>query len=241
MDHISPDAVSRRNWMGITALQYAASRGNTTALETLLNVKADPNSSDIVGESLLLAAVTNFHDEAVRILLREGAKITQLDHTGVTLLQRVNETSPLWSKFQNIIEWRDWVLPAESKRLLSLCTIQDMFSTLERWPTLTKDIVRTFSILLGYQIMSLHPWFEDSDSEARILFEGSMTKLVDRSVRMYFICVNCEADRSYGPVHICQSCWQRALCDNCYQERAKGEVVRGCMSDHEYLTCADEE
>jgi ankyrin repeat protein len=89
MGQVSPDAVNRRTWMGTTALQYAASRGNIFALEALLNNKADPNWADLTGETPLLAGV-KFQQEAVEILLSKGAAISQLDHTGGTLLQHIN-------------------------------------------------------------------------------------------------------------------------------------------------------
>jgi ankyrin repeat protein len=240
MGQVSPDDVNRRTWMGTTALQYAASRGNIFALEALLNTKADPNWADITGETPLLAAVLKFQQEAVEILLRKGAAISQLDHTGRTLLQHINKTSRLWSFFQDIMEYQDFVLPDDSKRLFNLLSIQAMFEVLERWPTPNIEVMRTFWGIVGHQIVSLHPWSDETDSEAKILFEGGMTRMVDHSVLMDSSCDKCETDRSFGPVYVCRSCFSLLLCDKCYKERMKGEVIEGCLPSHEYLTCADE-
>jgi hypothetical protein len=176
----------------------------------------------------------------VEILLNRGARISVLDHTGRTIVQHIHKTSRLWSFFREVMEYQDLVLPNDSKRKLNLLTIQVMFEVLERWPTLSTEVVKSFWGMVGHQIISLHPSSEDTDFEAKTLFEGGMTKMVDHSVLMDSTCDKCETDRSYGPVYVCRFCFLQLLCDKCYKERMKGEVIEGCLPSLEYLICADE-
>src|SRR5205823_13294728 len=67
--------VNARNEYGVTALWIAASKGKPAVVGLLLDRGADPNARDgIWYETPLSLAVGGGHDEAVRLLLKAGAK-----------------------------------------------------------------------------------------------------------------------------------------------------------------------
>ena len=243
MERSSVDEVNHQNHFGSTPLHYAAYSGNNHAVEALLKQKADPNALDLIRESPLLTAVVNFRDEVVQILLNNGAKLRHVDGTGTTLLQRVNEASPLWSKFQipSVIEERKLVVPRDIRRQLNLSTIRRLFSHKEQPAHATTEVSKTLSTRLGFQVLLLRLWYKHTDDEARILFEGAMAKLVDGRTLMDDGCGNCDETISDGQVYVCRSCFQFMLCKSCFQKRAEGEVVKGCLASHDYLACAGED
>jgi ankyrin repeat protein len=57
----------------------AAQNGNAAMLARLLDAKADVNTTDAAGDTLLMAAVRAESPDAVRLLLERGAKVNAAD------------------------------------------------------------------------------------------------------------------------------------------------------------------
>ncbi|KAE8149462.1 ankyrin repeat-containing domain protein [Aspergillus avenaceus] len=69
----SPDDINTRDAMGRTPLAWAAARGDTRAIVTLLGHGADPNIIDVQLSGTLSNAASQGHTVAVRLLLEAGA------------------------------------------------------------------------------------------------------------------------------------------------------------------------
>ena len=67
---------------GMTALAWAALRGNPLALHTLIAAKADVNHCSEEGMTPLMWAASGGHVEAVRVLLEANASVTSRDTLG---------------------------------------------------------------------------------------------------------------------------------------------------------------
>ena len=67
---------------GMTALAWAALRGNSLALHTLIAAKADVNHCSEEGMTPLMWAASGGHVEAVRVLLEANASVTSRDTLG---------------------------------------------------------------------------------------------------------------------------------------------------------------
>ncbi|EGR33296.1 hypothetical protein IMG5_056750 [Ichthyophthirius multifiliis] len=61
------------DYVYLTALHWAAKRGNSQISEVLIKYGADVNSRDIIGRTPLLLAINKGHDEIVQILLENKA------------------------------------------------------------------------------------------------------------------------------------------------------------------------
>jgi putative ABC transport system substrate-binding protein len=78
------DYVNLRDGMGLTTLHYAAAKGALETAKKLLEMGADPNSTDEQGVTPLHLAALKGQTEAAKILLAGGAKINQKDNLGAT-------------------------------------------------------------------------------------------------------------------------------------------------------------
>lgn len=72
-------------------LRSAIIGGRTQDVKTLLDAGADPNGTDMDGDSMLWYAVRNGHREAVRMLLEKGARAEASLRYGSTLLHMAAE------------------------------------------------------------------------------------------------------------------------------------------------------
>lgn len=72
-------------------LRRAIIGGDTQSVKTLLDAGANPNGTDMDGDSMLWYAVRNGHREAVRLLLDKGAEVTTALDYGSSLLHKAAE------------------------------------------------------------------------------------------------------------------------------------------------------
>eukprot|EP00931_Biecheleriopsis_adriatica_P118617 TRINITY_DN93978_c0_g1_i1.p1 TRINITY_DN93978_c0_g1~~TRINITY_DN93978_c0_g1_i1.p1 ORF type:complete len:847 (+),score=131.06 TRINITY_DN93978_c0_g1_i1:90-2630(+) len=84
---------SLKGELGYTALHLAACTGQLDALRTLLEIKSDVNSEDLVGETPLHYAALSGSSAAVRMLLRAMADPGCESATGRTALQVASENA----------------------------------------------------------------------------------------------------------------------------------------------------
>ena len=97
-------------------LWFAAEEGDIQRLQELLNSDGcDPNARDAAGESALMKADKAGHEEAVLLLLRSGAAVTDLP-------------TEAWD-FTHVIEWFEQSFPfaatyrAGCKNVISACPV----------------------------------------------------------------------------------------------------------------------
>ena len=71
--------VDVRNALGVPPVYVAAQNGNAAMLRRLLDARADVNTADATGDTLLMAAVRSDSLEAVRLLVERGAHVNAAD------------------------------------------------------------------------------------------------------------------------------------------------------------------
>lgn len=74
-----------RNWLGITPLLWAVSRGSDKTCEILIKHKADVNCDSIYGGTLEFAAMTN-NPKVVKLLLDNGARFSEKRSDKITAI-----------------------------------------------------------------------------------------------------------------------------------------------------------
>ncbi|KAJ3547380.1 hypothetical protein NM208_g1539 [Fusarium decemcellulare] len=82
----SPESINQVDASGRTALSWAAQRGMTSTVETLLRFGADPNINTPHGHSSLMFASEARNPGGIRLLLDAGADVTRCDVEGQTAL-----------------------------------------------------------------------------------------------------------------------------------------------------------
>jgi len=84
------------NALGVQPVYVAAQNGHAAMLARLLDAKADVNTTDAAGDTLLMAAVRAESPDAVRLLLERGAKVNAADpdvaQTALSWAARLNNT-----------------------------------------------------------------------------------------------------------------------------------------------------
>ena len=88
--------VDVKNALGVFPAYVAAQNGNAAILGRLLDARADVNSADAAGDTLLTAAVRAESIDAVRLLLERGARVDAADpdagQTPLMVAARLNHT-----------------------------------------------------------------------------------------------------------------------------------------------------
>ncbi|CAO2649605.1 Nn.00g069900.m01.CDS01 [Neocucurbitaria sp. VM-36] len=79
--------INERDSDGRTALQWAAGRGDASAVELLLKYGANPNTPDRIGQGPLRSSLKATEPTCLKLLIQNGADVMQVDHWEQTCLQ----------------------------------------------------------------------------------------------------------------------------------------------------------
>ena len=103
---------------GLTALVFAARQGSIEASEALIGAGADINEGDADGNSPLLIAILNNHDDLAQDLIDKGADVNAANKDGRT---------PLFTAVdQHDVDWSDRPFVPEKDKLSSLDIIKSL-------------------------------------------------------------------------------------------------------------------
>jgi ankyrin repeat protein len=232
----NPDVDEQQNAKD-TALSYAAAGGKVLAIKKLCNLNADLNHRNCVGLTPVAHAISRFQGPAVRELINSGANVLYNDDTGVPLLDRITETSSLWSTF-GPLKYLTKLLPQideEKRYFASISVIKKIVRCLRQNPNGEPDSLIAGTIIVLLQIPKRSIGIE---MQIKTLIEGALfTPNVDGSTASILDCSRCASEVWFGTGHLCMSCWQiRLLCNLCYQRRGRGVKITGCSKDHKFMT-----
>lgn len=74
-----------KNHRGYSALMLAVYNGQRDFCEALLRAGADPNSMDLMGNTVLMASAFKGNLEMVKLLLQHGAAVTYKNHANMNV------------------------------------------------------------------------------------------------------------------------------------------------------------
>jgi len=103
---------------GLTALVFAARQGSLEAGKALVEAGADINQGDADGNTPLLIAILNNHDDLAQVLIDKGADVNAANKDGRTALFTAVD--------QHDVDWSDRPFVKETDKLSSLDIIKSL-------------------------------------------------------------------------------------------------------------------
>jgi hypothetical protein len=143
-----------------------------------------------------------------------GANPYIRDKAGMSVLDYVNESSPMWEIFAPFRIYHERIERTIQKRLirrsisqvLNHFSLMDSLSPRDQW--VDHGCLAFLFVHLG------------QEAEARILLESSLLKMRNGTILSGFECSRCHKRRGKGPFYACSECQSTILCDECYVKRS---------------------
>jgi ankyrin repeat protein len=226
-----------QDFQGWTALHFAANRGCSAACNMLIEHGASLNLQTKVSHTPLMLAAARCDLASFRELLRAGADPGPRDFSGLSVFEYAEPCQPLRTLLEN--RYPDQrPLSAEDRNNIIQGRVQKILRQLRPSRSMDqeeKDSLHDLLHDLGICFLRMRDY-----ESTRICLEYLVRANETAEPVPDLQCDHCGMFEVLGVYRLCKSCFDCGLCNECYENRTKGEITPGCSVEHEFLELGGE-